>query len=381
MTSRPQTLVLSFSPIARDARVMRHISVLSRMSDVVSCGFGPRPPHVVEHLQVPELPSLPQTPRGVALLATRRLRAAERAAPALAAAGALLAGRRFDLVMSNDARALPIAHDVAAGAPVWADMHEWAPQERSHDLRWRLLVAPLATHLCREYLPRSAAVTTVGSAIADLYAREFGVRCEVVRNAAPFADLRPSPALAGRVRLVHSGGAVPGRNIELLIEATRAAGERFTLDLYLVPAADGGRYLQRLRDIASGDPRIVFHEPVTPDELPRTLNQFDLGVYSIPPINVNTRYALPNKFFDFVQGRLGVVIGPSVEMVSLTRAHDLGVVADDFTAASFTAALTSLTDEAVSRYKANADAAAHELSSERDEAVTLAVAERLVAGS
>ena len=62
--------------------------------------------------------SLPQTPSGVLTLALRRLKRAEMAAPGTKAALKLLEGRRFDLVVANDARALPLAFAVAHGAPI-----------------------------------------------------------------------------------------------------------------------------------------------------------------------------------------------------------------------------------------------------------------------
>jgi hypothetical protein len=369
---------LSFSAIARDARVLRHVNVARQLGDVITCGFGPRPDGVAEHIEVPTSYSLPQTPAGVALLAARRLTRAERAAPALQSALRLLAGQTFDVIVCNEARALPVAFDVADGAPVWADMHEWAPQERSHDWRWRLLVAPLATHTCRRYLPRAAAVTTVGQAIADLYTSTFGVECSVLRNAAPYVDLEPSPPEPGSIRVVHSGGAVPGRNIEMLIDAVAQLGDPFRLDLYLVPANDRGVYLRQLEERAAKADGVRLLAPVSPNELPYVLNGYDVGAYSIPPINVNTTYALPNKFFDFVQARLALAIGPSVEMVRLTRDHDLGVVADDFGEDSFVRTLASLTPESVARYKQHAHAAAHELSSEREEQLTTDLIRRLL---
>jgi hypothetical protein len=164
----------------------------------------------------------------------------------------------------------------------------------------------------------------------------------------------------------------------MLIRSAVELGDGFTLDLYLVPAADGGRYLRELRELAEGSERITFHEPVAPSELPATLNQYDVGVYSIPPINVNTRLALPNKFFDFVQARLAVALGPSVEMAALTREHDLGVISDDFGQESFTRAVRQLTPQAVQTFKANAHAAARELSSDQDQARTSAMITRLL---
>ncbi len=366
---RARILCVSFSPIIRDARVLRQIDVLAQLGDVTTIGYGAQPPGSARHLRIDDANnSLPRTPLGVLRLATRQLRSAELAAPAMQQALRLAASTDLapDLVVANDARALPIAHRLAAGAPVWADMHEWAPEEFSDNLTWRTFVAPLMRHNCAVYLKRSAAVTTVCEPLAERYRASYGVPTQVVRNASEWVDLHPSPVADDHIRLVHSGGAQAGRRIDLLIRSALDLGERFSLDLYLVAAGDGGKYLTHLRELAGDDPRIRFHEPVTPAELPTTLNAYDVGVYCLPPVSVNTRYALPNKFFDFVQARLAVAVGPSEGMAPLTREFGLGPVSADFTEASFTAALEALDAEAVREFKAAAHAHARELSSERD---------------
>jgi hypothetical protein len=378
MSPRPRILVLSFSPIASDARVLRHIDVLSAVGDVTSCGFGPAPAPDSDHVRVERLPSLPQTPAGVALLSARRYDRAERAAPALRQAAQRLAGREFDLVVANDARALPVAFDVARGAPVWADMHEWAPEERTHDWRWRLMIAPFAEHLCRTYLPRAGAVSTVGGQIADLYRSVFGLDCEVVRNTRAFSDLSPSPADGDRVRLVHSGAAVHGRFLEGTMEAVRGLDDRFTLDLYLMPGGDGGRYLRALQAKARREPRIAIREPVTPAQLPATLNAYDVGVFQLPPVHTNARLTLPNKLFDYVQARLALVVSPLVEMERLVREHDLGVITDGYTAEDLRRALATLDPATVERHKRASHASARLLSSETDAATVRRIAERLL---
>ena len=62
-------------------------------------------------------------------------------------------------------------------------------------------------------------------------------------------------------------------------------------------------------------------------ELPRMANDYDVGLYLLPPTNFNQRYALPNKFFEFIQGRLAIAIGPSPEMAKLVeRSNADGVI-------------------------------------------------------
>lgn len=367
-SQRPSILVISFSPIHRDARVLREIGALAEVGEVTSIGYGPQPPHVTEHLRIPDgAPSLPQTPAGVARLAARRLRSCETAAPAARAAIDLVGERRFDMVVANDARSIPTAFAVAHGAPVWADMHEWAPEERTHVTSWRLLVAPLMDHICREYLPHCAAVTTVGQEIARLYQERYGVAPRLVRNAAPYARLSPSPtAPQGVIRLVHSGGAVPGRRIEAMIDAVASLDERFTLDLYLVPGGDGGAYLNRLKDRAAGCGRIRFPAPVAPGDLPATLNHYDIGMFWIPPFNTNARLTLPNKIFDYVQARIAVAVGPTVEMARVVDAYSIGLSSRTNEVQDIISTLKELTPEAITRCKRACDRAAHELSFEQE---------------
>jgi hypothetical protein len=372
-------LCISFSDINRDARVLRQLEVLSEMGEVTTVAYGDPPPGATEHLRVDEtLPSLPQTPAGVALLALRRYDAVELSAPAIREVLRLVGNRRYDLVVANEARAMAVAHAVAAGAPVLADMHEWAPEERAHVRSWRLLVRPFMFHQCRKYLPKVAAMTVVNDSIGALYAERFGVRPHTVRNAGPFRELSPTEVAGDRIRLVHSGGAVPGRNIEGLIEAMRMLDERFTLDMFLVPARDGGKYLGSLRALIRDESRITLHPPVRPAELVDTLNPYDIGVFSLPPLTPNHRLMLPNKIFDYVQARLGVVFNSSPETDRLILDHELGAIAADASGAALRDVLAPLTVEQVRVFKQNADRAAKVLNSVEDSAVTRSVAAELL---
>lgn len=371
-------LSISFSPLRRDSRVLRQLAILREFGDVTTVGYGEAPDGVANHIEVPlSAASLPQTPGGVARLALHRHHAVELKAPAeLSALPQLTGTGPYDLVVANDARALPLAFAVADGAPIWADLHEWAPEENSTILSWRLLVGPYMDALCRRYLPLVTEVTVVGGGIGDLYRERYGIATPaLVRNAGPWQDLTPSPVEPGRIRLVHSGIAVPERNIEALIEAMHVLDDRFSLDLYLVGTPE---YLGSLRSLASDSPRITFHDPVHPTALPATLNRYDLGVYLLPLRTRNHRLMLPNKFFDFVQARLGQLISPAEETAALIARHGLGPALPDHSVAGLVAALSPLTDEQVAEFKQHAHDAAHELSSAPDEQTMRSLVARLV---
>jgi hypothetical protein len=379
---RRRVLCISFSDINRDSRVLRQLDVLAELADVTTIGYGDKPAAATEHLEIDaDLPSLPQTPFGVAMLALRRYDWVELNAPAVRAVPPLVGDRRFDLVVANEARAMAVAERVAHGAPIVADMHEWAPEERTHVRSWRLLVKPFMIHQCRKYLARMAAVTVVNDSIGRLYLERFGVSTHTVRNASAFRELPPSEVTDGHLRLVHSGGAVPGRNIEALIEAVHQLDAKFTLDLYLVPGRDGGRYLDSIRALIAGDRRITLHPPVGPTELVATLNDYDVGIYSLPPLTPNHRLALPNKIFDFIQARLAVVFATAQEIDRLINEYELGVIVPDATASAMRDALAPLTEQQVRVFKQNVAKAAKVLNSAEDSAVTRSVVGTLLAST
>jgi len=376
---RPRILCISFSPLRADSRVLRQIEVLQKHADVTTVGYGSAPDGVVRHIEAPEhAASLPQTPLGVLRLALRLHDAVELTAPAERAVRKETVGSGpYDLVVANDARALPLAFAAAGNAPVLADMHEWAAEERATVFVWRVLVGPFMEHLGKKYLPRAAAVTSVSAGLAGLYADRYGVTTEIVRNAADFRDLSPTAVDPQTIRLVHSGTADAERNIVELIEAVDQLGERFTLDLYLLEVPGG--HLDVIRKKAASTPRVTVHDPVPPETLPSVLNQYDLGVFLYPLKTLSHLYHLPNKFFDFVQARLGLVFSPAPEIDAHIAEYGLGLITADTTADALVDALRRITADDVTGFKHAADRSARALSSEPDRAVQSALVARLLA--
>ncbi len=372
-------LCVSFSPIHADSRVLRQLEVLRQHGEVTTVGYGPAPEGVVRHIEVPEnASSLPETMLGVARLALHLHNAVELTAPGeKAVRDETVQAGPFDLVVANDARALPLAFAAAGDAPVLADMHEWAAEERATVFIWRLLVGPYMEHLCTKYLPRTTAVTSVSSGLAGLYTERYGVATEIVRNAADFQKLAPSPVDPAVIKLVHSGTADAERNIMELIEAVDRLGERFSLDLYLLEVPGG--HLDVIRKKAAVTPRVTVHPPVPPETLPRVLNQYDLGVFLYPLRTLSHLYHLPNKFFDFVQARLGLVFSPAPEIDAHVAQYGLGIITADTSADALVDALRDITVDDVVGFKNAADRSARALSSEPDRATQDALVARLLA--
>lgn len=275
-----------------------------------------------------------------------------------------LAGQSYDLVYINDHHLLPWAvtaiPSLTTGEAV-LDLHELY-SENGTGLVHRLLIGPYDDWLLR-YIdsPVFTRRMTVAEGIADIYRDEYHVpRPAVIRNVAPFEPLTPSPVDPDDIVLVHHGLAAVERGIDVMLDAALLLEPRFRLVLMVIGDEATMSRLRAHPAVTSG--RASLREPVPVNEVARTVNEYDLEVIFFPHRFPNNKYALPNKFFEAVQGRLGIVIGDSPEMVGLVRENGLGTVVDGWEAADLARVVNALTADEVTRMKAAADRAASDLS-------------------
>jgi hypothetical protein len=377
--SRPRLLVISLSDLARDPRVDRQLRALRSSYDIVAAGLGPPSVPDVDYIDLDAPASRPAALAnqiaGATRMVARRYERAYWGNRLLGEARRRLAGVHPDAVIANDVPALPLAFAVAVDAPVMLDAHEYAPLWFEDRRLWRTVMQPYMTALTRRYVPRVAAMTTVAPALVDAYRELTGVQATVVTNAPEYHDLRPRP-VDGQIRLLHHGVANRSRHLERTIEMMGHLDERFTLDLVLVEHEP--RHLRHLRRLAAPDSRIRFLDPVPMRDIVRFANDYDVGVFLLPPSNFNYANALPNKLFEFIQARLAVAIGPSPEMARVVEEWGCGVVSRDFEAASLAQTLNALEPRAITEYKHRSHAAAATLSAETSAALLHRMVEHVI---
>lgn len=351
-------LLLSLSVIASDPRVRRQIQALRQDHEVFAVGFGARPEGVSTFVPIdPEATHWREVLANASKLALRSYdgyywRHAQVLA-LLKAASQLPGGDGFDLVFANDVFALPAALRLAEGAPVWLDAHEYAPREFEDRWPWRLLLGPFFDAVCQQDLPKVARMSTVCTGIADEYFARYGVRAAVLPNCPDPVELPVQPVREGHIRMVHHGAAIPSRRIEGMIDLMQYLDGRFHLDLMLME--QDSAYMALLRRRAQGQARIRFISPVPMSEIALRTNDYDIGLFLLPPVNFNYLHALPNKFFEFMQARLAIAIGPSPEMRALVDAHGCGVVAPGFEPQALAQVLNALTAQDILGMKQASD--------------------------
>jgi len=358
--------ILSFSMISQDARILRQIQYLSEPFSLTVVGYGQigsSSPGGVQMFSVP--PSSGWVKRiwkWIVLIMGRFLgdslyefwywsepghqRALEyviRSAP-----GAIHA---------NDWNTLPIAVKSAAktGAKIVLDLHEYAPLEWENRRFWNFFKRPMVEYFLREHIPRISASVTVNETIAEKYKNEYGFRPVTVMNipkSGKIQTLRATDPQA--IKLIHHGGAIRDRRLELMIQMIPYLDVRYSLHLILIEIHPG--YVSDLKNLAIklGAERIFFHPPVPPAEIVDRLGDFDMGVFLLPSINFNYTAALPNKFFDFISAGLSVCIGPSPEMAQLTNQFGFGMVTASIEPKEVAILLNRLTAKDIDRMKQRA---------------------------
>ncbi|UYN82578.1 MAG: glycosyltransferase [Microcella sp.] len=357
-----RALVICYSPIASDGRVTNQIRWLEGAGytvDVLS--RGPEHPNASGkqfHIGYPSF----VTRVAMHLFLTHRARFRRLISKHMPTAQ--LHGEQYDLVIVNDHHLLPWVIDVVpalAHGPVVLDLHE-VYSGNGTSLSYRMLIAPyddwLLTFLTDPVFTKHL---TVAEGIANLYRDEFEItRPGVIRNVAPYEELEPSTVDPDHIVLVHHGYAAVERGIDIMLDAAMLLEPRFSLVLMVLGDETSLAPLRRHPAVAAG--RARFRDPVGVTEVAKALNEYDLELIFFPPRFANNVYALPNKFFEAVQGRLGVVIGESPEIVGFVRDLGLGIVVDGWEASDLASALNSLTADQISAMKQASGRAAVELS-------------------
>jgi glycosyltransferase involved in cell wall biosynthesis len=407
--SRRHALIVSLTPVSGEPRVLRQARALHEAGWKVSvAGFRGRgtPPDFWRYIEVDHV--LPDrvawwssvVQRNLDLMGSRaeKLRsrfrdsAAERSywsRPGYEGIYQHLAyvdPGDYDLILAHDWFTAPLAERLAEkqGVPYSIDLHEYARGQYMSRRIWRLVDRPWVHAMQKRYLPRAAALTTVCDGIADLIHDEYDLteRPTVVRSVAQYQDLPVRPTGEGVTALYH-GILAPARGLEESI----ASAPLWDPGIRLVIRGPGpASYVAELRNLIErggvGD-RVTVEDPVPAAEMIERANaDADIGFFVQPDHSPQKRFALPNKFFEYVTARLALCVSDLPEMARLVREHDLGVLVPEPSPEGIAAALNALDRKAIDRFKRRSDDAAAVLNWDVEKQVMLRLYDRIVpAGS
>jgi len=272
---------------------------------------------------------------------------------------------KFDLIICHHPSTLVMAMKLKKRykSRLIFNAHEIYPLEFEDDPEWMKNNSEAIDNLLKSYLGKCDQVFTVNPEICDFYFNRYKVKCLPIHNSKPFNDLEASP-VKNPMKIIHHGGAMPQRKLEQMAEAVLACGNKFELTFMLVNT--NPEYLRFLKE--KYEPRgIKFVEPVAYDQIIKSINKFDIGLYILPADNLNHHLALPNKLFEFIQAKLAIVCSPNPAMKNLVLTNGVGIVSKGFEVQDMVELLTSLKAETVMDLKKNSQEVAAKLSSKVDE--------------
>ena len=212
---------------------------------------------------------------------------------------------------------------------IWTDLAEIAAHQNSNSRLWRILWGRQFRYQTRIAAKTCNRFTTVSKSLQILFLHEFGIRADLMANTPQRRpDLHFHVTNSGRIRLVHTGAAIPSRGLEKIILAVSQLPDEFELDLFLTGQSTSyRRYLEILESKFSN---VAVRDAVEPARLLDTINQYDASIVFVDPRNANQQFCLPNKFFDSIQARVPIISGPTPDIVQIIETHQVGWVTDGF---------------------------------------------------
>jgi glycosyltransferase involved in cell wall biosynthesis len=271
--------------------------------------------------------------------------------------------------LANDWATLPIAARLARerGGIYGYDSHEFAVEEYGHQRKWRLLRRPMVFALERAFIRDAAVISAVSPGIAQCLSELHGLSrpALVLRNTPAFEDVR-FHATGERIRVLYHGIVAPNRGLEETIESVADWRAEFDLTIRGPAEQSYATILRKRIDSGEASERIRLIPPVPMTELVREATLFDIGIFALPGNSQHNKFALPNKFFEYIMAGMALCVAGLPEMAALINQYGIGITIPQINAAAIAAAVNQFDRELVDRCKRSSRLAARELCWERE---------------
>jgi glycosyltransferase involved in cell wall biosynthesis len=263
---------------------------------------------------------------------------------------AYLLTHRCNLLVANDLDTLLAnyaAHRFKVGTRLVYDSHEYFTEvpELIHRKRvqhfWETLEAWI--------FPKVRTLYTVNHSIANLYEEKYRKKMRVVRNVPPLWKPVnvPSKAALGipeNTFLVVLQGA--GINIDRgAEEALEAIAQIEGCCLMLIGDGDVVPQLKKEVHVRGLGEKILFFGKRPYEEMMHYTFHADVGLSLDKSNNINYRFSLPNKIFDYMHAGTAIVCTDLPEVSAVVHKHETGIVLPELTVEALKSVLISLMED------------------------------------
>ena len=280
---------------------------------------------------------------------------------------------RANLLLSNDLDTILPNYFISRlkGIKMIFDSHEYFTE--TPELVHRPKVQQVWKRIEGFTVPKLNEMITVCGSIADLFQEKYGVKVHVIRNIPPRKALPPKgdkEALGlptdKHLLVLQGSGINIQRGAEELVQAMPL------LDNCFLMIIGGGDVLPILKqmvvDLEITD-RVRFFPRMTYQGMMAHTQLAELGFCLDKDTNLNYRFSLPNKLFDFIQAGVPIVASHLTEIEKIIRQYDLGLFIENHEPATIAATIREALSDGVRRaqWKQNLRIAAQDLCWENEE--------------
>lgn len=280
--------------------------------------------------------------------------------------------RKAHILIANDLDTLPAMFLASRlkGTQLVYDSHEYFTG--SFELENRRFVKSFWEKIEKWIVPKLKHVMTVNNSIARLYHEKYGIDVAVVRNFAPYREQAVQLCeLPGEIRnrpffILQGSGINTGRGAEEAVLAMKL------VDGAVLLIAGRGLALKEIKNLILSEKlenKVVLMDPVPYETLMQITSQAVAGLSLDKPLSLNYMYSLPNKISDYIQARVPLIVSNLVEVTSIVRGYDIGIVCERVEAEDIAKCMKTVLNDASLRtkWKVNLDGAARDICWEKEE--------------
>lgn len=289
-----------------------------------------------------------------------------------------------DLIFANDLDTLPAAYLVAKikRKRLIYDTHEYYTEVP--ELVRRPLVQKIWKGLENYLFPKINDIITVNTSIARLYGDKFNKKVYVSRNIpASFTPdrLKTRKELGlpvdQKIIILQGTGINIQRGAEEAVEAMKYISDAVLL---IIGTGDVFPTLKKIVSENNLQDKVIFRDRMPFAELRQYTINSDLGLAIDKDTNLNYRFSLPNKLFDFIHSGIPTLSSGLIELKQIIDKYDIGYYIQNHNPKHIAEVITAIfADE--TRYnivKANTKIAKEELCWEKEEKVLISIINKIL---